>query len=133
MTHYYCPGCKQSLEEISTCESDGCTNQWELMKECECNDGLHGEEKQVPKAYDANQHELQNGDTVVLIKDLTLRGTSQKIKQGTKVSKIRLTDNPEEVDCKIEGSAIVLRTEFFEEDISFLEISKILLSLKHEF
>jgi alkylphosphonate utilization operon protein PhnA len=112
MSHYYCPGCDETLSEIGACESDGCANQWEMMLECECSDDLHGKEKQIPKAFDSNQNELSNGDTVVLIKDLTLRGTSQKIKQGTKVPKIRLTDNPEEVDCKIDGSAIVLRTEF---------------------
>jgi alkylphosphonate utilization operon protein PhnA len=112
MSHHYCPGCRLTSAEIIACEADGCSNQWEMMKECDCINGLHGMEKQYPKAFDSNNHELQNGDTVVLTKDLTLRGTSQKIKQGTKVAKIRLTDNPEEVDCKINGSGIVLRTEF---------------------
>lgn len=112
MQHYYCPACFVSSPEISVCESDGCSMQWEMMQECDCGDGLHGQEKTKPQAFDVNGHELFDGDTVVLIKDLTLRGTSQKIKQGTKVQKIRLTDNPEEVDCKVDGTAIVLRTEF---------------------
>jgi protein PhnA len=112
MTHYYCPGCDQELEDIGACESNACPNQWEMMLECECADRLHGKEKDHPPAIDSNGRELRSGDTVVLIKDLTLRGTSQKIKQGTKVSKIRLTENPEEVDCKINGTAIVLKTEF---------------------
>lgn len=64
----------------------------------------------VPK--DSNGAELQDGDSVTVIKDLNVRGSSQVIKRGTKVKNIRLTDNPEEVDCKIDGSAMVLRTEF---------------------
>ena len=46
------------------------------------------------------------------IKDLKVKGSSMVIKRGTKVKSIRLTDNPEEVDCKIEGSSIVLKTCF---------------------
>jgi protein PhnA len=48
----------------------------------------------------------------VLIKDLKVKGSSQVLKQGTKVSKIRLTDDPEEIDCRINGSAMVLKTAF---------------------
>ena len=51
-------------------------------------------------------------DDVVLIKDLPLRGTSRVYKRGTKVTGIKLTGNADEVDCKIAGSSIVLRTEF---------------------
>ena len=61
---------------------------------------------------DSNGHVLQDGDSVVLIKDLKVRGTKNVIKRGTKVSRIRLTDDPDEIDCKIKGTAIVLRTEF---------------------
>ncbi|MBI5754439.1 alkylphosphonate utilization protein [Candidatus Peregrinibacteria bacterium] len=61
---------------------------------------------------DSNGTELKDGDSVVLIKDLTLRGSSTTFKRGTKVTGIRLTGNAEEVDCKLGGSAIVLRTEF---------------------
>lgn len=64
----------------------------------------------LPK--DSNGAELQDGDSVTVIKDLNVRGSSLVIKRGTKVKNIRLTDNPEEVDCKINGSGIVLRTEF---------------------
>lgn len=112
MPHYFCPGCKATLPEIGVCEIPDCPHQWEMMIECNCTDGLHGQEAEQEPVVDSNGNQLQDGDSVVLIKDLTLRGTSKKIKQGTKVSKIRLTDNPEEIDCKIEGMAIVLRTEF---------------------
>ena len=63
-------------------------------------------------AKDSNGAELFDGDAVTVIKDLKVRGSSMVIKRGTKVKSIRLTDNPEEVDCKIEGSSIVLKTCF---------------------
>lgn len=63
-------------------------------------------------AKDSNGAELQDGDAVTVIKDLKVKGSSQVIKRGTKVKSIRLTENPEEVDCKIDGSSIVLKTCF---------------------
>ena len=63
-------------------------------------------------AKDSNGAELFDGDAVTVIKDLKVKGSSMVIKRGTKVRSIRLTENPEEVDCKIEGSSIVLKTCF---------------------
>ena len=63
-------------------------------------------------ARDSNGAELFDGDAVTVIKDLKVKGSSMVIKRGTKVRSIRLTENPEEVDCKIEGSSIVLKTCF---------------------
>ena len=63
-------------------------------------------------AKDSNGAELVDGDAVTVIKDLKVKGSSMVIKRGTKVKSIRLTDNPEEVDCKIDGSSIVLKTCF---------------------
>lgn len=115
MTHYICKGgCGGVSDEMGVCETEGCSNQWEVLEECVCVDGKHGmgaaEEALVVK--DSNGTVLNDGDDVVLIKDLTLRGSSKTFKRGTKVSGVRLTDNPDEVDCKVEGMAIVLRTEF---------------------
>ena len=113
MTHYVCRGgCGGVLEEIGVCETEGCPNQWEMMEECDCKDGLHGMAAKKPITKDSNGNELHDGDSVALIKDLKLRGSSRTFKQGTKVTNIKLTDNPEEVDCKLDGTAIVLRTEF---------------------
>ena len=61
---------------------------------------------------DSNGAELLDGDSVTVIKDLKVKGSSMVIKRGTKVKSIRLTENPEEVDCKIDGSSIVLKTCF---------------------
>ena len=65
-----------------------------------------------PVARDCNGVPLADGDVVTVIKDLKVKGSSMVVKQGTKVKGIRLTEDPDLVDCKIEGSAIVLRTEF---------------------
>jgi len=64
------------------------------------------------KPRDSNGAELMDGDSVTVIKDLKVKGSSLVIKRGTKVKSIRLTDNVEEVDCKIDGSGIVLKTCF---------------------
>ncbi len=61
---------------------------------------------------DSNGNILNDGDNVVLIKSLKVKGTSTTLKQGTVVKKIRLTDNEEEVDCKVNGTSIVLKTCF---------------------
>ena len=59
---------------------------------------------------DSNGTPLADGDAVTVIKDLKVRGSSMVIKQGTKVKSIRLTDSP--VEGKVDGSVMVLRTEF---------------------
>lgn len=62
---------------------------------------------------DAAGNVLADGDQVTLIKDLKVKGTSTTLKQGTVIKAIRLTDNPEEIDCRFEGiKGLVLRTEF---------------------
>lgn len=66
----------------------------------------------APLCKDSNGTPLNDGDAVTVIKDLKVRGSSMVIKQGTKVKSIRLTDNPEEVEGKVEGSMMVLRAEF---------------------
>lgn len=69
-------------------------------------------EETADVAKDSNGAELFDGDAVTVIKDLKVKGSSMVIKRGTKVKSIRLTENPEEVDCKIDGSSIVLKTCF---------------------
>ena len=64
----------------------------------------------VEVAKDSNGTELFDGDSVTVIKDLKVKDSSMVIKRGTKVKSIRLTENSGEVDCKIDGSGIVLKT-----------------------
>ena len=78
---YVCPDCAHEFHEA---EQEG------------------AEEVLVPR--DSNGAELFDGDAVTVIKDLKVKGSSMVIKRGTKVKSIRLTENPEEVDCKIDGS-----------------------------
>jgi protein PhnA len=61
---------------------------------------------------DSNGNLLQDGDSVTVIKDLKVRGSSDVIKRGTMVKGIRLTDDPAEIDCRVNKTAMVLRTEF---------------------
>lgn len=62
---------------------------------------------------DSNGTKLADGDSVTLIKDLKVKGTSVTLKRGTMVRGIRLTDNAEEVECRVEKvKGLVLRTEF---------------------
>ncbi|MEA5403231.1 zinc ribbon domain-containing protein YjdM [Arcicella sp. DC2W] len=65
------------------------------------------------KILDSNGNELKDGDTVVVIKDLPVKGAPKAIKAGTKVKNIRLTDGDHNIDCKIDGfGAMALKSEF---------------------
>lgn len=62
---------------------------------------------------DANGNPLQDGDTVTVIKDLKVKGSSLVVKVGTKVKNIRLVDGDHDIDCKIDGiGAMKLKSEF---------------------
>ena len=61
---------------------------------------------------DSNGNTLAEGDSVTLTKDLKVKGSSIILKRGKVVRNIRLTDNPDEIDCRIDGSNIVLKTSF---------------------
>ena len=56
---------------------------------------------------------LADGDQVTLIKDLTVKGAGQTLKRGTLIKSIRLTGDPQEIDCRYDGiKGLVLRAEF---------------------
>ena len=62
---------------------------------------------------DANGNPLQDGDSVTVIKDLNVKGSSLVVKVGTKVKNIRLVDGDHDIDCKIDGiGAMKLKSEF---------------------
>ncbi|WP_066647951.1 MULTISPECIES: alkylphosphonate utilization protein [Sphingomonas] len=62
---------------------------------------------------DAVGNLLADGDQVTLIKDLVVKGAGQTLKRGTLIKSIRLTGDPQEIDCKYEGiKGLVLRAEF---------------------
>ena len=62
---------------------------------------------------DANGNVLNDGDSVTVIKDLKVKGSSSTLKQGTKVKSIRLVEGDHNIDCKIDGfGAMKLKSEF---------------------
>lgn len=62
---------------------------------------------------DAVGNLLSDGDQVTLVKDLAVKGTGQTLKRGTLIKSIRLTGDPQEIDCRYEGiKGLVLRAEF---------------------
>lgn len=81
-----------------------CSHEWNATEEV-ADDGL--------KVLDANGNELANGDSVIIIKNLPVKGAPKPIKAGTKVKGIRLTDGDHNIDCKIEGfGSMALKSEF---------------------
>lgn len=105
-----CPKCKceytYSNGTLMVCPE--CFHEWNPEEETEA------ETKEVSdKILDSNGNELQDGDTVVVIKDLPVKGSSKPVKAGTKVKNIKLTDGDHNISCKIEGfGSMGLKSEF---------------------
>jgi len=100
-----CPKCNSEYTyadgELLICPE--CAHEWTLTSTSE--DEL--------TVKDANGNVLNHGDTVILIKDLKVKGSSQDLKKGTKVKNIRLVDGDHNIDCKIDGfGAMSLKSEF---------------------
>ncbi|MCJ2053416.1 alkylphosphonate utilization protein [Methylobacterium sp. J-070] len=75
--------------------------------------GAAGARPEAVAVRDASGNVLADGDSVTLIKDLKVKGANQTLKQGTVIRSIRLTDDPEEIDCRHDTiKGLVLRTEF---------------------
>ncbi|MGL5021160.1 MAG: zinc ribbon domain-containing protein YjdM [Mycoplasmatales bacterium] len=100
-----CPTCGENLTyidgDIYVCPM--CSHEWSAKEEVI--------EEKVWK--DANGNILANGDTVTVIKDLKVKGSSYVLKVGTKVKNIRLVDGDHDITCKIDGfGAMDLKSEF---------------------
>lgn len=75
--------------------------------------GLANEAAPESAVKDANGNPLQDGDSVILIKDLPVKGAPKPLKKGTKVNHIRLVDGDHNIDCKIPGfGSMALKSEF---------------------
>lgn len=101
-----CPECKSPyaypMDSLLVCPE--CGHEWNP-------DDV--EESSTPKIKDANGNPLQDGDTVIVLKNLSVKGASHPIKAGTKVKNIRLAEGDHNIDCKIEGfGAMALKSEF---------------------
>ncbi len=102
-----CPKCESeyTYEDGIMLVCPTCAHEWNLADEAAA-----AEEDSV---RDANGNVLQSGDTVVVIKDLKVKGTTTVVKGGTKVKNIRLVDGDHDIDCKIDGiGAMQLKSEF---------------------
>lgn len=79
----------------------------------EWSEGEAGTSEAAPNIVDANGNPLSDGDTVTVIKDLKVKGSSLVVKVGTKVKNIRLVHGDHDIDCKIDGiGAMQLKSEF---------------------
>lgn len=102
-----CPSCGSEYTyadgELFICPE--CAHEWTQ------HDSAAAAEHAVKR--DANGNELADGDTVTVIKDLKVKGSSLVVKVGTKVKNIRLVDGDHDIDCKIDGiGPMKLKTEF---------------------
>lgn len=103
-----CPKCtsQYTYEDGSLLVCPECAHEWNPREETQ-------ENEDVKIVKDSNGKVLNDGDSVTVIKDLKVKGTSLVIKIGTKVKGIRLVDGDHDIDCKIEGiGAMKLKSEF---------------------
>lgn len=103
-----CPKCNSeyTYEDGHLFVCPECAHEWALETKNENN-----EDEKIVK--DANGNVLSNGDSVIIIKELKVKGSSSDLKKGTKVKNIRLVDGDHNIDCKIEGfGAMQLKSEF---------------------
>jgi protein PhnA len=104
-----CPKCQSSFtyEDGALLICPECGHEWSAQG----SEPVAAEETRVIR--DAVGNVLQDGDTVTVIKDLKIKGSSLVVKVGTKVKNIRLTDGDHDIDCKIDGiGAMGLKSEF---------------------
>ena len=102
-----CPKCdsEYTYEDGSLLICPECAHEWTMGNENESSDEL------IVK--DSNGNILKDGDSVIVIKDLKIKGASSALKKGTKVKNIRLVDGDHNIDCKIDGfGAMSLKSEF---------------------
>jgi protein PhnA len=103
-----CPQCaiENTYPDGTNFVCAGCGHEWPMVPASAAEDDADAVVK------DSNGQVLQDGDAVVLIKDLKVKGSSTVLKMGTKVKSIRLVGGDHEVDCKMDGSSIMLKACF---------------------
>ena len=108
-----CPSCKSPYgysigRGLYNCPE--CSFEWNANEEELTENEVEDNESEIK---DANGNVLQDGDDVVIVKDLPVKGFSKALKAGTKVKNIRLTDGDHNIDCKIKDfGAMALKSEF---------------------
>ncbi len=103
-----CPTCQSAYvyEDGPLYICPECAHEWGILE-------THSDEATAFIVKDSNGTVLSDGDTVALIKDLKVKGSTSGIKRGTVVKNIRLVDSDHNIDCKIDGvGAMGLKSEF---------------------
>lgn len=104
-----CPSCQCEF----TYENNGLIVCPECFFEWNPEELATGPETDSLIVLDANGNALQNGDSIIVLKDLPVKGMPKPVKAGTKVKNIRLVDRDHNIDCKIDGfGAMALKSEF---------------------
>lgn len=103
-----CPKCNSeyTYEDGLLFVCPECANEWDKTI-------VENDSSQVQTIKDANGTVLHDGDTVTVIKDLKVKGSSLVVKVGTKVKNIRLVSGDHDIDCKIDGiGSMQLKSQF---------------------
>lgn len=105
MSDSVCPKCRSEyaypMDDLMVCPE--CGHEW--------NPEIPEETGLIVK--DANGNQLQDGDSVIVVKNLPVKGSNQPIKAGTKVKNIRLVEGDHNIDCRIDGfGSMALKSEF---------------------
>lgn len=103
-----CPKCNSeyTYEDGNIFICPECAHEWTLDSE-----NQNSDDELVVK--DSNGNILNDGDSVTIIKDLKVKGSSSALKKGTKVKNIKLVEGDHNIDCKIDGfGAMQLKSEF---------------------
>ena len=103
-----CPACNSeyTYEDGSLLICPECAHEWSA-------DSSESQGEEVKVVKDSVGNILQDGDTITVIKDLKVKGSSLVVKVGTKIKGIRLVDGDHDIDCKIDGiGAMKLKSEF---------------------
>lgn len=108
------------MSDLPNCPACGSSHTWLDGSHYVCPECAHEwspEDSEAadagPSVVDANGNALHDGDTVTVIKDLKIKGTSSVLKVGTRVRNIRLVEGDHDIDCRIEGiGAMKLKSGF---------------------
>lgn len=106
-----CPKCAEADtyqdDQLYVCPH--CAHEWPVQADDETGAVHEDTEREV---RDSNGNLLVDGDAVILIKDLKLKGSSSSLKKGTKVRSIRIVDGDHEIDAKVDGVGMLLKACF---------------------
>ena len=118
MPHNSLPACPQCGQENTYPDGENficpdCAHEWPQAAATD-SDEAAGDGVVQGSVKDANGNPLQDGDAVILVKDLKVKGSSSTLKKGTKIKSIRLVDGADghNVDCKTDLGSMLLKSEF---------------------